>query len=409
MNAGPYDVILLWRRDRTNQPWSLNQILYQGADGTVNVHEASAAQFYPNGPAGDFAYLWERHLDGSGGNGYSYEIEGFTLPDLTELEALLEERTQEPDFFTDPSQRGVNESPDLAVSAPALVPRPSDDPELVRAAVPPWEPLPSRRRLHRRTGPPLWLQRTTEHERSELTRGWGEDFNWGWGLPWLWAALSNRHTILRPPATPTQHSTDYEAGAYWTPALHLMLYGLGWQRPDQGLVSWLLQGRPHANPALTLLDEVWVRDRQLEWLLAWLARGTLTGPALSPTPSTGTTTLDWHEYEPWIMGVQRQAESTHIPSPISASSDALHLSAHCHGPEESPEPGGTRVVDGPRPVLIADDGRGWYRSLCEQPDSAPPIDVMSRSLGFVGTFGRDPSTGRAHLAQVSPNWHAAGN
>jgi hypothetical protein len=111
MSPGPLDVILLWRRDQTNQPWSLDQIFYRNSAGAVAVHESSQPHYYHTGPASDFAYLWGRHLDGSGGDGYSYEIEGFTLTDLTELDGLLSERFRESDFFTDLVTRDVGDGP----------------------------------------------------------------------------------------------------------------------------------------------------------------------------------------------------------------------------------------------------------------------------------------------------------
>lgn len=408
MTTGPYDVIVLWRRESTSTAWSLAQVFHRDAHGTVTVRHHDSPPYFRDGPDGDFAYLWERHLDGRSGNGQSYEFDVLSSPDLTDIDRLLEEISAPPAPHTHPGQQAPTAAP-ASTTTVAHRPRPHMTSDAAEHSSP-WADMSTRRRLHRRAGPPNWLNHTTDSERSELHRTWGEDPNWGWSLPWLWSALSSPRTLLRAPATPTPRSTDVEAGAYWTPALHLMLYGLGWRRPDQGLAAWITQGLPRDNPALVLLDEIWARDGQLDWLAAWLARTTLSGPQLSQdTPAASPTAIDWNGHRPWIDRMQSQADVSGIPSPIASSHDPLHLRRHCRGPREEGDPGTIRFVEGPRPVVVADQGRGWYQAVSALEPAGKSIEVVNLTWGTLGSFTQSTSTGFVHLANVRADWHLAGN
>ena len=389
-SGGSLEVILLWRRSRTNEPWELDQILMRDEAGTVSVHGSSKPMYYPDGPQRDFEYLWERHRDGSGGNGYTYEIEGYTLDRSQDLDRLIQERSQSSAF--------IPGSTDSLI--PTSAPTPAEDRPRVPVLQPldehpPWT-IPVRRRLHRRTPAPTWLDRTDDVTRQLLARAWGADPRWGWALPWVWQALSRPATLLRPPATPTVRSSVFDAAAYWVPALHLLRYGLGWTRPDQGLAAWLEADRPLDDPALTLLDQVWARDGQLEWLLEWLIQQ-------APTPSGAV--IDWRPLEPWRRQVIAQAERSGIPNPCTGGTDPLHLSLHAGGPEEG-SPGSVPLSVG-TDVLFASNGLGWFTWLGQH--CTRPMRVFTPDLGEVGTFGRSPWTDLIRLANVSEEWHQAGN
>ena len=55
--------------------------------------------------------------------------------------------------------------------------------------------------------------------------------------------------------------------AFWAPLLHLLTWGLGWVRPDIGLVEWRQRGSA-SDPVLELLDRWWTPE-QLDDFLAW--------------------------------------------------------------------------------------------------------------------------------------------
>lgn len=292
-------------------------------------------------------------------------------------------------------------------------------------ARPPWEPLAARRRRIRRTGRPAWtknlhhaLQDEEWDEHEALGTAWGEQVEWGWAVPWLWAQLRDPRTTLRAPATPVAGTQAMEAGAYWVPALHLMRYALGWSRLDQGLAAWLMAGRPRTSPSLRLLDDVWARDGQLEWLVAWLGRASLgqVGSAEGldglVVPRLSATSVDWRTLEGWLDAVERAAATTGISNPISGGGNPLHLSGHCYGPLADLRPGVVRYCDGSLPMVVVDGGVGWYSALAQAPVPSGPgemVDVVSLSLGWIGTFTRSPETGRWYRADTDPFWHMAGN
>ena len=48
--------------------------------------------------------------------------------------------------------------------------------------------------------------------------------------------------------------------AYWAPLLHLLVYGLGWTRPDLGLAAWRDHRWPLDEPILRVVDRWWGED-----------------------------------------------------------------------------------------------------------------------------------------------------
>jgi hypothetical protein len=193
-----------------------------------------------------------------------------------------------------------------------------------------------------------------------------------------------------------------------------MRYGLGWARLDQGLAAWLIAGRPKDGPALRLLDDVWARDGQLEWLVAWLARGALGGtnyPGDLVEPGLPATAVDWTNREGWIASATREAASTGIINPTGTGSDELHLTGCCSGPQAEPPDGAIRIADDVRPVLVADGGVGWYAALdlAAFPVPLAGVEVVSLSLGLIGSFTRSRDTGRWYLASTGEHWHKIGN
>jgi hypothetical protein len=106
-----------------------------------------------------------------------------------------------------------------------------------------------------------------------------------------------------------------------------MLYGWGWSHPEQGLAAWPNAGRPRTAPVLALLNDVWASDGQLEWLAAWLGQCSLGQPTWGPVAEKPPLSpyLDWGNHMEWVKATERTAARSGVPSPLSAGSDALHL------------------------------------------------------------------------------------
>lgn len=91
----PVEVIVVWR---IAGGWHLSTLLYRGRDGPVNVHPLSTETFGDFGttePEQEWAYLAERLYEGRGGNGYTYEVEGFEVAEIADIDPIVTARAAE--------------------------------------------------------------------------------------------------------------------------------------------------------------------------------------------------------------------------------------------------------------------------------------------------------------------------
>jgi hypothetical protein len=116
---------------------------------------------------------------------------------------------------------------------------------------------------------------------SEAYLGGQSEFSWG--MPGVYQALAAPRSYCAVLAKPRDDLPHEASLGYWAPLHHLLLYRLGWSRPDHGLRWWYDSGKPTTDPTLALLAEVWDRDRTLDRYLAWsLTRG--SSFTLHPSP-----------------------------------------------------------------------------------------------------------------------------
>ena len=231
----------------------------------------------------------------------------------------------------------------------------------------------------------------------------------------MYRALASPRTHERMVAAPERDQSAFDGAlAYWTPLIHLLVYGLGWARPDRGLQRWYEAGKPVDDPRLRLVSEVWGADGQLDWLAAFLwssawATDThrlneLTGYAQDGAPVA----VD----REWLGQQRRLADDSGIPSPISSGSwDPFHLSGHHFGPLEERPPGGMLLCSDPkerRAVMTLDSSIGWYWALVTEGSRLPAlgsrswhVDVSARPVGRLGTYRRSRATGLRFMGQHS--------
>lgn len=237
----------------------------------------------------------------------------------------------------------------------------------------------------------------------------GEQYEWGYAIPWMFRALASPFTNERMPAAPQQGEDTYAATGYWASLLHLLCYSFGWARPDRGLHWWFEAGKPvDDDPRLQLLSELWDADGQLDWFAAQLASMAAvmnTFPLAMLTDVTGyrdTRAGDSFD-RGWIETRRSVAAASGIPSPISGGGDPLHLSYHCSAPLEAPVGEPLLLRSGPdrrQAVLRLDTMVGWYRALAEQGGTLPElhgrswrVDVVVRPVGWLGTYRLSRSSG----------------
>lgn len=492
----PVEVIMVWR---IQGGWHLSTLLYRGPDGPVSVHPLSTESFghaRTTEPDVEWAYLAERLLEGRGGNGYTYEVEGFEVAETADIDPIVTARAAEIVAAThgpmgeiagtmiahQPGSAPVTVIPfvaltddvgdsflvateHLAGSEPCVVrteagetvdpvtfesvvhwqrsgalswpvqpqtpylvawgsqaircvldsdggwadlrlwnPVAADvdddkvpgDPRQVQQRMEDEVPAPSKFRIERVSAPRPPGAGTTQDDAT------GEQFEWGYAIPWMFRALASPLTNERMPAAPKRHDDVYAATGYWVSLLHLLSYSFGWARPDHGLHWWFEAGKPvDDDPRLQLLSELWDADGQLDWFAAQLSSMTAAMSTFPLAPLADVTGYQNRMAENsfdrgWIEAQRSAAASSGIPSPISDSGDPLHLSYHCSAPLQEPVGEAVLLRSGPdqrQAVLRLDSMVGWYRALAEQGATLPElhgrswlVDVVVRPVGWLGTY-----------------------
>lgn len=251
---------------------------------------------------------------------------------------------------------------------------------------------------------PAW----TEADRQpapEVTTS--EDPQWGWAIPMVMRAAAGPAWDARWPAAPDRTDPDSAYG-YWTALHHLLQYSFGWRRPDRGLRWWYDEDHPTDDRRLRLIAGTYLADGQLDWYAAWLWRWHENMRSYHQTVLHGLADaaddgIPIEVDREWLLSQESAAASSGIPDPLSGGTDPLHLSSHAGGPVEN--------VDAPvqmrrsgrgsrSGVLVCDSAVGWYRALFEEASKLPSIsdhrwriDVVIKSIGWIGTYRRSPETG----------------
>jgi len=275
---------------------------------------------------------------------------------------------------------------------------------------------------------PMRLRRSTVAAESERRRRFadapvpepsrdsmGDQVEWGRWLPTVWRAVGDPSSPLTIACRPPARLPD--VAAWWTPALHLMIYGLGWPSPALGLQRWECEGRPLKDPKLRVLEAIY--GRHLEALQSYLWHG--CGQFESVSASLGlaeVTRPDAPRESPRLVS----PAVTAVPNPVEGGCDPLHLFDHTRGVIEARE-GSPQVqlIEGdlgtagpPRATLMLPSAFGWYRALHEAGSALPGggarqgwrVDVVVTPIGHLGTFRQSRVSGRWFTGQHQ--WHQLG-
>ena len=208
--------------------------------------------------------------------------------------------------------------------------------------------------------------------------------------------------------------------AWWAPLLHLLLYGLGWPRPDQGLQRWDRLGRPNSDPILTTVERWW--GSELEGFLAWCA---VSGTAFSQIVNLARTaagTQNAISASRLLATDLDVTKSSEWLATWGGGGDSLHLSTHVVTPasELRGDPLSSvqflvpQATESRRATLLLDGYAGWYRNLSERGSQLPArpdgrywqVDVIVRQLGWLGTYRQSRESGRWFSGRH--RWHQLG-
>lgn len=253
------------------------------------------------------------------------------------------------------------------------------------------------------------MSRLNTETLGEAVDALGGNSSWFWGVPGVFHALASPRSFAPVPAVPgpDEHA---EALGYWTPLHNLLLYRLGWSRPDRGLRWWYEAGKPVDDPTLALIAEIWDRDGLLDGYVAWL----LGNPrqflnegsddlAFAPKVASSKEDLSpgWRQ---WLRSTNEQYDEARYPgfNYNVVQGDPLHLT-RSGGQQHKPDEAATITVSDPssrKAVFVAERSDSWYFSLLREARSLPAIgarswhvDVFVRSIGFMGTYRQSRSTG----------------
>lgn len=244
---------------------------------------------------------------------------------------------------------------------------------------------------------------------------------WFWGMPGVHQTLASPLSNAAVPEPPYGPDSPHHATlGYWTPLHNLLLYRLGWSRPDRGLRWWYDAGKPVDDPTLAFIAAVWDRDGRLDGYLAWLLR--LESVFLDPTRDAygshpGHDFSLPEAWRSWFAETIRQRDAALYPNfSFDISGDSLHL-CRSGGQNYVPDAAATLVVTDTanrRAALHTSSADNWYSTLTTKAVSLPEIgnnswyvDVYVKPIGFLGTYRRSRSTG--HWFSGRHRVHSPGN
>jgi hypothetical protein len=266
-----------------------------------------------------------------------------------------------------------------------------------------YEPL-----IVHRQGPEGWPVEDSvvaDDEIDNVRDAFGEQMEWGFAIPSIYRVLASPSSGQTLPRTPERGDPQWFSCGHWTALLHMLIYSLGWVRPDLGLLWWFENGKPTDDPRLRLLGEVFDSDGQLDWFAAWLwsvhfeQRVDWNLNELTGWIDSGR---EPNVDRDWIEDQRGAAAASEIHTPIGSGYDELHLTVHCRGPLESgwSSPSLLHTPDQGVAAVVVDSMVGWYRSLCDAGAELPPlrdrswhVDVFVKPTGWLGTFRRSWTTG----------------
>lgn len=236
----------------------------------------------------------------------------------------------------------------------------------------------------------------------------------------LHQALANPTRVTRlPSAIPRGDYSEGHASIHvWETLVYMLLYLMGWMDAGKGLVWFEENGYNDLGDArLRLLRDVWNAHGHLPHFTAWSLSNHYGWKACTATirlhlyrmtgdihPESNRMWDSSSEEEEWARR-WKDRFSSQYPDGREFLGGNLHLGRHLSdiGLGSDPERMSTFITSDPstrKAVLLLDQLPGWYGCLAERGGELPNlgarswhVDVVVRSVGWLGTFRRSRVTG----------------
>jgi hypothetical protein len=215
---------------------------------------------------------------------------------------------------------------------------------------------------------------------------------------------------------PTSGSTHAKVISYWSPLLQLLVFGLGWARPDAGLLRWREMGYPQSDPILRTVLRWWGTEGVLDFLGWAQARNGFGDIAATLGDANGvpTRTSEMFPMFPGDEEIALHRQTDEWAKVWGDGTDPHHLIPHAAIALEpgwstfDPQPNVLTSHWGTGPSALTLNGyAGWYLHLIKLFDQATQeVDVIVKPIGWLGTFTRSPESGLWHRGD--PHIHNMG-
>ncbi|QGG41841.1 hypothetical protein [Aeromicrobium yanjiei] len=248
----------------------------------------------------------------------------------------------------------------------------------------------------------------TWNSSDEWANVMGEQGPWIRHVAAAWQAAATDAPDVPIPARPSLDTDHEDVIAYWAPLLHLLVYGLGWTRPDLGLEAWRQKAWPTEDPILRVVHRWWGEEGVLD-VLAWTASN--GGIAFDLVSVNGASQIAHHLINRRVTDspdLERRRATAAWQQVWGGGWDSMHLTIHVDSPLRAPDDHqptffnapvvGPDHLTTPRWHISTPTYAGWYANFFHyMPGTGTNgrsvrTDIVVKPIGWLGEFRQHKKT-----------------